>query len=394
MKNLFKGLFLACSFFLAQAHAQTPSAVIPFELYGDHTFIKIKVNNSRDLNFIFDSADALTVVNEKVAKEIGLPMDHKATKTSAGGSSSGYSVKHQKVEIENLEVKNIEVYATDLNHLEISIGRSIDGIIGYDILDNYAVAIDYDKMEFRLYDPSTFNYTGTGLAFDVKLTTYIPHITGKVVLLNGETLTGEFWVDSGAKAALDFNTPYVNSHNLISKLPKTYSYLVSGLGDTESLHHRGKVKEFSFGTFQFSDVPVGLSQANGGLQNNSKVAGIIGNEILMQFNIIFDYAHKKIYFEQNGRYGKPIQDDASGFDLQYSKDMTRLLIHRVHESSPASKAGIKVDDELLSVDGKPVSSMSLPEIRKKLSENGKEVQLTIKSGAENRTLSLALSQII
>lgn len=398
MKNLIsKGLFFLGAFLLqlpSQALAQTPAATIPFELYGDHIFIKLKVNNSRDLDFIFDSADALAVLNEKVAKEIGLPMDHKATKTSAGGSTSGYSVKHQKVEIQNLEVKNIEVYATDLNHLEISIGRKIDGIIGFDLLDNYTLVIDYDKMEFRFYEPSSYSYSGPGLAFDVKLNTYIPHIAGTVVLQNGETLTGEFWVDTGAKAALDFNTPYVNSHNLISKLPKSYSYLVAGLGKEESLHHRGKVKEFSFGSFKFDNLPVGLSQAKSGLQNNGKIAGIIGNEVLMQFNIVFDYARKKMYFEQNGNFGKPIRDDASGFDLQYNTDMSKLLIHRVHENSPASQAGIKVDDELLSVDGEAVSAMSLPEIRKKLTDSGKQVNLTLKSGGQERTLTLTLSQII
>lgn len=395
MKNLLlKGLFAACFFSLSQAFAQAPSATIPFELYGDHIFIQLKVNNSRDLDFIFDSADALTVLDQDVAKELGLAMDHRATKTSAGGSTSGYLVKHQKVEIEDLEIKNIEVYATDLNHLEISIGRKIDGIIGYDLLDNYTIAVDYDKMEFRFHDPASFAYAGKGQPFDVKLTTYIPHIAGTVVLQNGEVLTGEFWVDTGAKAAVDFNTPFVNAHKLISKLPKTYSYLVSGLGEEESLHHRGKVKEFTFGSFKFENIPVGLSQASGGLQGNSKVAGIIGNEVLMQFNITYDYAHKKMYFEQNGNFGQPIADDASGFDLQYSTDMARLLVHRVHENSPASLAGIKVDDELLSIDGKEVSSMKLPDIRKLLSESGKQVRLTLKSGNQQRNVSLALDQII
>ncbi|MDP4679453.1 MAG: hypothetical protein NWS46_03700, partial [Cyclobacteriaceae bacterium] len=40
--------------------AQSPLTSVPFELYGDHVFIKIKVNNSRDLDFIFDTGDGLT----------------------------------------------------------------------------------------------------------------------------------------------------------------------------------------------------------------------------------------------------------------------------------------------------------------------------------------------
>jgi len=387
-------LLFSCVALLSTLSVSAQSTSLPFELFGDHIFIKLKVNNSRDLDFIFDSADALTVLNEGVAKEIGLPLDHKAVKLSAGGSTSGALVKHQKVEINNLEIKNIEVYATDLNHLEISIGRKIDGIIGFDILDNYSVTIDYDKMEFRVADPASFTYSGKGTAFDVKLNTYVPHVSGKVVTAGGETLTGEFFIDTGAKAAVDFNSPFVQSSKLVSKLPSSYNYMVAGLSKDETLHHRGRVAEFKFGEFSFKQLPVGLSEAKTGLQSNSKIAGIIGNEILMQFNITYDYARKKIYLEPNASYGKQIADDGAGFDLHYSKDLTRLLVHRVHENSPAMAGGIKVDDELVSIDGQDVSTMTLPQIRKKLSGSGNTVQLKFKSAGQEKNGTLTLKEII
>ncbi|MEQ8688636.1 MAG: aspartyl protease family protein [Imperialibacter sp.] len=395
MKNAFFRLPLIVGLAFILLGASSAYAVsVPFELFGDHIFIKIKVNNSRDLHFIFDSADALTVLNESVAKEIGLTMDHKSIKQSAGGSTSGFLVKHQMVEIGNFEIKNLEVYATDLSHLEISIGRKIDGIIGYDVLSNYVVTIDYGKMKFSVIDPSSYAYSGAGLAFDLKMNTYVPYVSGTAVLANGESLTGDFFLDTGAKAAIDFNGPFVNSNKLVSKMPRNYSYLVSGISKEETTHYRGRIKEFQFGTYSFKEVPVGLSQATSGLQSNAKVAGIIGNEILMQFNITFDYSRKKIYLEPNARYGESIADDASGFDLQYSSDMSKLLIHRVHDGSPAGAAGIKVDDELVKIDGKTVKDMSLPDIRKKLSMSGTEVSLTVKSGGEEKSVTLKLMEII
>jgi S1-C subfamily serine protease len=141
-------------------------------------------------------------------------------------------------------------------------------------------------------------------------------------------------------------------------------------------------------------VPVGLSQAKAGLQSNAKIAGIIGNEILMQFNITYDYAKKKIYMEPNARYGQPIPDDASGFDLQYSTDMAKLLVHKVHEGSAAGEAGIEVDDELLAINGKSVSDLTLPAIRKVLMEEGSEVKLTLKSGGQEKAVVLKLRELI
>lgn len=395
MKNFFfKHVVISCVAFFIFPVVGSSAETIPFELFGDHIFFKMKVNNSRDLSFIFDSADALTVLDEDVAREIGLTMDHKSAKTSAGGSTSGYLVKHQKVEIGALEVKNVEIYATDLNHLEISIGRKIDGIIGYDLLNNYSIVINYDKMEFSVIEPAMFSYSGTGMSFDLKLNTYVPYVSGKVKFAGGETLNGDFFIDTGAKAAVDFNSPFVASNKLVSKLPKSYNYLVADLSKDETLHHRGRVSEFSFGSYSFKDLPVGLSEAKSGLQSNSKIAGIIGNEILMQFNIYFDYANKRFYLEPNASYGQRIADDASGVDLQYSTDMSKLLIHRVHDGSPADAAGIKVDDELVSVDGTAVTAMTLPAIRKKLSQAGSQVKLVVKSGGSEKTVTLSLQEII
>ena len=395
MKKTFFKLTSACFLaILSLSSGQAFNVTIPFELYGDHIFIKIKVNNSRDLNFIFDSADALTVLNENVAREIGLPEAHKSIKMSAGGSTSGYLVKHQRVELGDFEIKNVEIYSTDLNHLEISIGRKIDGIIGYDILDHYVVAVNYDKMEFSVLDPASFSYAGTGLGFDLKLNTYVPYVSGSVVMAGGKTLTGDFFIDTGAKAAVDFNTPFVDANKMVEKLPESYSYMVSGLSKDETKHYRGRVKEFKFGSYSFKEVPVGLSQAKAGLQSNAKIAGIIGNEILMQFNMTYDYSRKKIYMEPNARYGQPIPDDASGFDLQYSTDMAKLLVHKVHEGSAAGEAGIEVDDELLAIDGQSVSGMTLPAIRKMLTEGGSEVKLTLKSGGNEKSVTLKLRELI
>ena len=166
--------------------AQMPKATIPFELFGEHIFIKLSVNGSEPLDFIFDTGDGLTVLNIETAREMDMVSDGKVKKTSAGGSVTGALLKHQKVELGGQPVNDIEIYETSLNHLEISIGRSIDGIIGYDVLDKYAVKIDYTQNEFVLYDENAFLYNGDGKSFDLKLNSYIPYIPATVTLSNGK----------------------------------------------------------------------------------------------------------------------------------------------------------------------------------------------------------------
>ncbi len=367
---------------------------MPYEIYGDFIIIPIQINHSQELDFIFDTADGLTVLNNITAADLELESGKKKRETGAGSLLMGELIRHQEVDIGSFAIKDVELYVTSLKHLEIALGRHIDGIIGYDLLKNYVVEISYLDKEFHIYDSKTFKYNSYGEEFDVKLTWSIPHIPATVELVNGEVIEGEFWVDTGARTSLDFNTPLVHKENLLQKVGEYYTYYTAGIGAKEAEHHKGRVAKLSFGRFSFDDVPVGLSEAGKGIQSNKKVAGIIGDEILERFDITFDYPKKKMYFEPNGLYEKAFLVDASGIGLQLDQTQTKVLIHEVHEHSPAMEAGLKVDDEITQVNGKPTSEFSLVQLREMLCEEGEIIKLEIKSGADSRTVSLELREII
>lgn len=384
------GIALAIVLYTGIALAQKPVASFPFEQYGAHSFIKVKINNSDELDFIFDTGDGLTVLNINRVAELGMSSGTDAKTTSAEGTISGQLVKHNEISVGGAPIHNVKVYETSLNHLEISIGRNIDGIIGYDILKNYVVSMNYDKKKIELYSPDGFVYQGKGTLMSINLTSLIPHISGRVTLNNGESLMGEFFVDTGAKATVDFNTPFVESNQLASKIGDSYIYLVAGLGDKEYEHHRGKVKSFAFEGFSFTDIPVGLSHAKQGIQNHKKVAGILGSGVLSRFNIVYDYRSKKMYWEKGKTYSDPFLVNASGMELQLSKDKSKVLVHKVFENSVASAAGIQVDAEIQRVNGKKATEIGLAKLREIFAQDGKAVKVTI----EGKEMEMQLQSML
>ncbi|RJE72640.1 aspartyl protease family protein [Reichenbachiella sp. MSK19-1] len=384
------GLIVAAILVVANAYGQSPIANIPFEQYGDHAFIQVKVNGSDDLDFIFDTGDGLTVLNIERAKELGMASGSTATTTSAEGTISGKLVKHNELTIAGAPIHNVQVYETDLTHLEISIGKDIDGIIGYDVLKNYVVSMDYDAMEIKLYDPSSYSYQGLGKKFKINLTSFIPHIEGEVTLQNGEKVKGEFFVDTGAKATIDFNTPFVEDNDLASKVGDSYIYLVAGLGEKEYEHHRGKVKEFAFAGYSFEDMPVGLSHAQSGIQNHKKVAGIMGSGLLRKFNIVYDYHSKSMYWEKNQHFEESFPTNCSGIELQLSKDKSQVLVHKVFDNSPASAADIDANSVITSVNGEDALALGLAELSDVFSQPGETVTLVI----DGETITLTLKSLL
>jgi predicted aspartyl protease len=390
MKKILLATVFVSSFL---ANAQTPKVSVPFELYGDHIFIKLSVDGSEPQDFIFDTGDGLTVLDIDVAKSLGLNLDHKQRTSSAQGSISGALIKHNSIDLGGMNMeKNVKIYATSLKHLEISIGRNVDGIIGYDIFHHHAVGIDYSTKTFNVYDSSSLPKKGTAL--DIKLVSGIPTISASVTLNDGQSLSGTFYVNTGAGTTVDFNTPFANQNNVIDRTGEHYSYPVKDLGDTESMHYEGRVKSFNMGSIKIENMPIGISQVATGLQGDKRTAGIIGNRLLKQFNMVLDIKGGKLYLDPNDKFGKPVAVNCSGVDVQMNGDQSEILIHRVFEGSDAEKAGIMTDDVLVSINGKSASEMGLMKVEKLLKTPGSTVKLKIRRGSETKEIALTLKELI
>ncbi|SNT38454.1 Aspartyl protease [Ekhidna lutea] len=391
MKRILYLLVFTCLY----CNAQSPITSTKMQLFGDHIFIQLSVDGSEPLDFIFDTGDGLPVIDLDVAQELGLDLDHAASKTSAQGAVKGALIDHNTIELNGIVLeKDIELYATSLRHLEMSIGKNIDGIIGYDLLHHYVVKLDYDQGMFELYDQPSYVHEGFGESFEFKLDNYIPHIEAQVTLNDGEVLSGEFFVNTGAGATLDFNTRFAAKNDIIERTGEHFSYPVAGLSNKETTHYEGRVRNFGFGTFDFEKMPIGISTAKHGIQHNKKVAGIIGNKLLKRFNITFDYSREKIYFVKNRNIDNAFSVNASGLNLQLSEDMSKVLVHKVYDASPAKLVGIVKDAEILRVNGKDIKAYALPELRDLLEQANKNIELTLWQEGEEQSFTLDLDQLI
>ena len=124
-------------------------------------------------------------------------------------------------------------------------------------------------------------------------------------------------------------------------------------------------------------MPVGLSHAKHGIQNHKKISGIIGSGVLSRFNIVYNYAESKMYWEKSKSYDDVFPVNASGIELQLSKDKSQVLVHKVFDNSPAYEAGVEVDAIIDAVDGEDASALGLAKLRDIFAQDGETVVITI-----------------
>ncbi len=385
-------LIILTFLFSLKLHAQEPVTSASFEQYGDHILIQLSVDDSEPLDFIFDTGAGLTVIDMDVAKKLNLMFDHQELAAAAQGEIKSVAIKHSKIEFNNYVLESdIKLNAAYLKHLEISIGRDIDGIIGYDLAHHHIVRLDYEKMMLEIYEDE-FPKRGKVIKFKSHLG--IPTIDATLRLNNNESVKGTFFVNTGAGTTLDFNTPFANKNDIIHKTGEHYSYLVKDISNNETLHFEGIVKMLEIDDFKFAELPIGISQVEVGIQANSHVSGIIGNKFLRKFNILFDYPHHKIYLEKSNQFDADVSVNCSGMDVQMNEEMNEVLIHQVITGGPAEQAGLQVNDQIKRINGKNASELSLVDIENMLKKDGENAELVVERGDKELKVSFILSSLL
>ena len=92
---------------------------------------------------------------------------------------------------------------------------------------------------------------------------------------------------------------------------------------------------------------------------------------------------------------EPDEYDMSGLSFAGTgPDFAAIKVRRVSAGSPAADAGIKRDDVLERVDGRPVAELGLSGVRELLRRDGAEVELEVRTGSTLRTVKVRLRRRI
>src|SRR5262245_26484302 len=148
MKRLFLPVlaaFLALSAAPAYVSATAPATTIPFELANRHIIVKVSVNKSRPLSFIFDTGADAAIIRMDPAKELGLKLEGSVRTGGAGeGTQSGQLVRSATWSLVGLEsFKQPVAIALPMPELPAGMGREIDGIIGGQFIREFVVELNY-----------------------------------------------------------------------------------------------------------------------------------------------------------------------------------------------------------------------------------------------------------
>ena len=397
---------------------------VPIRLINNLVFIPVKVNGV-ELLFLLDSGVEETILfGFEDPQKLNL---NNVLKINIQGLGDNQAVEGLKssgnlLTIGTLQSRNHLLYLILDPSFNLSnyVGVTVNGIIGSAAFKNQLVAVDYAK-KIVTFHKEEANFQNkiqkTYERIPLVLKKNKPYLDAKVKM-NEEDVVVKLLVDSGNSDAVWLFERF--SDKIIVPEKHYQDYLGQGLsGSVEG--KRAKIPQFSLGSFQFNETivafPDSVSLKNINIQSNR--LGSLGGEILRRFTTVFDYKNGWLYLKKNKYFKSTFFYNKSGIEVWHtgvqlikqlvvvpdnsmvlrSEDVKldnvnprvkyKLALKPVYEigylrkNSNAEQCGLRVGDEIVSVNDKQAFTLSLQELNALLwSENEIWIEVVVKRGGK------------
>ena len=364
-------LYFNCCFLLA-TYAQTfdfnshqKRITIPFRLVRNMVVIKLNINNKGPFNFIMDTGVGLMIITEpSLIDSLNIPSKRilKLHGLGEGEAYEAYVTSPLQVDIPGLVSENVAaaILKTDNFGLSNYAGMPIHGLLGYEFFNNLAVKINFADSTLTVYRPKDVRLFGKGEKIPITIEDHKPYMVTKVHMPDGSISERKLVIDLGAGHPLSLE-------NMCTKkeLPKRSITANLGMGFNGPISgYISRINEVELGKYKIKNL-ISCFPKNDSLcrLNEIKRDGNLGIALLKKFVVVFDYANKVIYLKPGPNFDEPFEHDMSGLEYYAGgDDYKHVVISRVEPGSAGDEIGLEKDDEIMSINLKPIKNMSLEDI--------------------------------
>lgn len=281
---------------------------VPFEYVRGHIYLTVGVNGKPGYVFLLDTGTSVNVLDLTASRELGIPIE-KITRAKdlglGGGKVSVAGARHLDLRVQGLNAQPVLVgdsaAIVDLHGLALAMHHRIDGILGYPVLRQFVMGVNFSTDQLVLWPERSFHYHGKGNVMQLENErARVPAIPITVNTLNSKRRYAMVEVDTGSDASLLLYPTYARRVHLEdaffttnTKLKPTEAYGLGGcfpvLPAVFASMTMGDVRVIHFMAFLMQTSPE---------VTRHKISGVLGTSVLDEYReVIFDVPHHRVIFE-------------------------------------------------------------------------------------------------
>jgi hypothetical protein len=291
----------------------------------------------------------------------------------------------------NLTKQTILVLEKDIFNLSKYTGMKINGLLGSDIFQNNVVEVNYSRKRIVFHDPETFKPSSKYKSCYLSVEGQKMFIQIPITETNGTTREVKMLVDTGAELTAWFRSHGKNPLSIPEK--RVRCFIGQGLnGEISGVI--GRIPAMYISDFKLTEPIVAFpdSSSISDLTSEGERDGTLGSQILNRFNLIFDLRNNLLYIKPNYfNFNRKFSYNISGIEIIQQNNFLRLPeVIMVWKDSPAEKAGVKPDDQILEINGKKSFEMDINQIRNILQTQARKLHLRILRGDQEILLKFGM----
>ena len=390
---------LAACLSLACWHGPTsaplvPVVAVPFDAYGGAIYVPAVINGD-SVWLMLDTGLSRTGLDRDWARSVGIARAPAPGGDEEAPTAAPATAVVDTIRLGELTLANHRVALYPLHGLSEASGRLEVGLVGHDVLQHYAVEIDYRQRRVRLFDAARYHYRGAGTTVRFTADADLPLLRAQVKVRGRRAIPARLLLDTGASGlCLILTTSFAEQHGLGTVAPAIQAPIGTGL--VGELHGTiVRLQEVRLGGLTVPSPTTGLGGEYKGFLSRTDIDGVIGNSVFEGTRLIVDYVGRRAIVEPRPVDGSPCDFDMSGLRLAArGPGLAHIMVDYVVPHSPSAEAGIAVGDELLLIDGRGVAAGDLSDARKALRADGEVRQLVLRREADTIRVALKLRRLL
>jgi len=251
----------------------------------------------------------------------------------------------------------------------MAMGEPCDGVLGMLCLKHYVVSLDPDRNRFSLGGTVPEAVKRSALTIPLKK---VPSHNGLVIeaSVNG---VGPLYLelDTGSSGSIsltrrDWQRAFAHGE------PRTAQKYAAGVGDQVEQQKVARVQSVCIGTNQYTNL---IADQASQVETSSR----LGQEFFRRHICTIDLPNQVLYLMAGEHFRDPDEQNMSG--MHPLRLAGKTVVYSVDKGSPAFEAGIRQDDQIVSINGQYAVALKLKTIGDMLqSRPGARIAVEIKRG--------------
>jgi hypothetical protein len=355
-------------------------------IYNGHIHFNVKIENTINSKFIFDTGWNGITLDSQFCKINAFKPSNKEIKLNGIGNITRTSNLITDTINYVCSENGYQFYTTktlmfDLKNL---VDSNIDGIAGIQTFAQKTYMLDYFNQKI-IFTDSVNGFEAINALFENNKI-YLP-LT--ITLKNKKKIKGKFLLDTGSDRTI-LNSHVFKTEGIYNALDLKKFFHKGGIGG-DSHGYFLPVKEASLSKFKLKNVTMTVSIDTLGMLADSEYLGILGNDLLDDFHIIFDHQKEKIWVKPNKNFNKNEKKLFRGVSFFDTGD--KWIVAGIVEDTEAYQKGIRMNDEIFEINNIPVNKINIDDFVKGLKAND-ILRLKIKQNNEEKEIEFKLKVFI